>query len=194
MIWSACSKSDPPDGGFDSPVFFIGFEAPPSSGFDLTAGLDGTYLFTQVERSSNGVLVMSGAFSDADCPSGDCPESVKFEFNNEWQENFARPDSIFGIDQSWEYKSPLNDSLYKVTIQWVTPDGSILRSDILPQPQDTSGSLSQFIILDSEPWEMNERGEKTWKMNVEFSCWLWDSVQSQQQRIIGSGVIAVGYR
>lgn len=196
MIWSACSKSDPPGGGFDSPVFSVGFEAPPDSGFGLTAGLNGTYLFTKVEGGtvSNRVLVMSGAFADASCPAGDCPGSVKFEFKNEWLENFVRPDSIFGYDQSWEYQSPLNDTLYNVTIQWVTPEGSVLRSDILPQPQDTSGSLSHFIILDSEPWEMNERGEKTWKMNVDFSCWLFDSIQSQERRIMGSGVIAVGYR
>ncbi|MFN0176269.1 MAG: hypothetical protein ACKVU0_16605 [Saprospiraceae bacterium] len=198
IIWSACSKSEPPDGGFGSPVFSVGIEAPPDSGVGLTAGLDGTYLFTRVERGSDGTspLVMSGAFADASCPAGDCPGSVKFEFTNEWLENFVRPDSIFAIDQSWEYKSPLSDSfaLHTVSIQWVKTDGSVLRSDLLVQPQDTFGSLSYFTILASEPWEVNERGEKTWKMNVDFSCWLLDPIQGQERKVIGSGVIAVGYR
>ncbi|GEM_PF-1085984 len=195
-IWSACCKSEPPDGGFDTPVFSVGFEADSNTTAGMTAGVDGKYLFTRVEQGSDNVLVMSGAFADADCPIGNCPESVKFEFKNEWLENFVRPDSIFAVDQSWEYKSPLSDSfaLHTVVIQWVTPNGSVLRSDQLPQPQDTSGSLSHFIILDSEPWETNERGEKTWKMHVDFSCWLFDSIQNQEQKIMGSGVIAVGYR
>jgi len=190
-IWPACSKDEPPEAGFDTPVFSVGFEADSSSNASLTAGKDGIYLFTRVGPDPFNVLVMSGAFADAGCPTGDCPGSVKFEFRNEWLENFVRPELIFSSDRFWEYKaSPTDSSLNTVAIQWVKPNGNVLRSDRSIQ-LDT---FSHFIILKSEPWETNERGEKTWKMNVDFSCWMFDSTQNQDQKIMGSGVIAVGYR
>jgi len=197
IIWSACSKSDIPDQGSDTPVFMLGFEdSLNGNGYALTAGVGGNYLFTRVDRGSDNVLVMSGAFADAGCPSGDCPGSVKFQFRNTWFENFVLPEEIFGADQSWEYKSPLSDTLalHTVAIQWVTNEGTVLRSDILPQPQDTFGALSHFTILNSEGWETNERGETTWKMKVDFTCWVFDSILGQERRILGNGVIGVGYR
>lgn len=196
LFWSACSTSEPIDGGFDTPVFSISMEIDSNTNTALTAGKDGRYLFTRVERGADDVLVMSGALADASCPEGNCPGSIKFVFRNEWQEDFVRPDVIFAADKFWDYKSPLDDSLAqkKVAVQWILPNGSVLRSDLLPQPQDTFGSLSHFLILDSEPWEINERGETTWKMTIDFTCWMLDSSQNQSQKISGSGVIAVGYR
>jgi len=198
MIWSACSKENVPDSGSDTPVFMVRFEDSISGpGNVFTAGLGRTYLFTRVERGSDNVLVMSGAFADAGCPAGDCPGSLKFQFRNIGVENFVNPIEIFGSDQSWEYKSPLSDSLalHTVSIQWVTQQGAIFRSEIIPQPQDSSGSsLSHFRILNSQLWEINERGEDTWKMEVDFSCLVFDSLQQEERKIIGSGVIAVGYR
>lgn len=202
VIWSACSKPDAPDSGFNTPVFSAAFEDSTfdTTSFAVTAGLNGYYLFTRIEPDSDGptpVLVMSGAFADASCPDGNCPGSLKFEFRNEWLENFVRPDSIFVVDYSLEYKSPQSDSLAlnTVAIQWITPQGKILRTDIGPQPQDTFGNTtSHFIILDSEPWETNERGETTWKMKVKFSCRLFDLLQEPAHQILGSGVIAVSYK
>lgn len=197
LFWSACKKAELPDGSFNDPIFFTAFETD-STGISMTAGKNNTYHFTRVERDTNEVLAMSGAFADASCPTGDCPGSIRFEFRNTNQENFAQPDLIFAGGQSWEYKSPFDTlpSLHKVSIRWVQPNGTILRSDLLLQPQDSSGgSLSHFNILASEPWEQNEHGEMTWKMDVQFSCWLFDSIQQHPEvRIFGGGVIAVGYR
>ncbi|MFN0034230.1 MAG: hypothetical protein ACKVUS_04130 [Saprospiraceae bacterium] len=194
LLWSACSKSEFPSGGFENPVFRTGFEADPPVSW--TAGEGGAYLFTRVEQGEGNVLVMSGAFADAGCPMGDCPGSMRFEFRNEWPESFVRPDSIFKAGKSWTYKSPFDDSLslHTVALQWVMPDGAVFRSDILPQPQDSSGTSPHFNILHSEPWEKNERDEATWKMDVSFSCWLFDTVHQKERKILGSGVIAVGYR
>jgi len=195
MIWSACSKSELPDGGFDSPVFFVGFEADSNMIADMTAGVDGKYLFTRVERGADNVLVMSGAFADASCPTGDCPGSVRFDFRNINTENTTEAASIFEEGTNWEYRPNNNqDTLqhFTVGIRWVTPNGSVLRSDLIPQPQTFDSSF--FRILSSRDWELNERGETTWKMDIDFSCWLFDSIQSQQRKIMGSGVIAVGYR
>jgi hypothetical protein len=192
LIWSACTKSDAPDGGFDTPVFLVGLEADSIGGL-YTAGLDGVYLFTRVERGDDRVLVMSGTFADASCATGSCPGSVRFEFRNANMENFAKPDSLFGIDQFWEYKSPFSDTfaLHTVAIQLVTPSGDVYRSDILPQPQDTS---SRFLIVNSERWESNERGESTWKMDVSFSFSLFSTETFQEKKVLGSGVIGVAYR
>ncbi|MFN0213742.1 MAG: hypothetical protein ACKVT2_05750 [Saprospiraceae bacterium] len=196
LFWSACSTSEPIDAGFDTPVFSISMEIDSNTNTSLTAGKNSVYHFTRVDQGADSILVMSGAFADASCPEGNCPGSVKFVFRNEWQEDFVRPDVIFAADKFWDYKSPLDDSLSleKLAVQWVLPDGTVLRSDQLSQPQDTFGSLSHFVILDSEPWEINERGETTWKMTIDFTCWMLDSIKNEEQKIRGSGVIAVGYR
>lgn len=194
LLWSACSKPEVPVGGFETPIFWLSFGVD-SLVSSKTAGVDGTYLFTSVDRGADGVLVMSGAFTDADCPNGNCPGSIRFEFRNDQAENFVTPGELFRPDQEWAYKSPLSDSLalHTVAIQWVTPEGNVLRSDLIPQPSDTF-FMSKFRILNSEPWEKNERGESTWKMELFFTSWLFDTLQGQERRITGSGVIAVGYR
>lgn len=194
IVWSACSKSDLPGDGSETPVFSVGLDGDTIGGA-FTAGLNGIYLFTRVERGADNVLVMSGAFADASCPAGNCPGSVRFEFRNATQESNALPLEIFGIDQFWEYKSPLSDTfaLHTVAIQLITPSGEVFRSDILPQSQDTS-FVPRFLIEDSESWEMNERGELTWKMNVNFNCSLYSTASFLEKQMFGAGVIAVAYR
>ncbi len=192
IIWSACTKSDAPDNIVEVPVFNVRIDSVNGDTTRMTAGQNGVYLFTNVKRGSDSVLVMSGAFADSDCPAGDCPGSVKFEFRNIHEENFVEPGFIFDPGQEWAYHSFLDSfGLQTVTIRWGTPDGSILSTFPIPQNQDSS---VYFNILNSEPWEPNERGEKTWKMEVEFSCWMVDSMQGLIRRVSGDGMIAVGYR
>lgn len=192
VFWSACSKTDIPGDGSETPVFSVGMDGD-SIGASYTAGLNGIYLFTRVEQGDDRVLVMSGTFADASCATGNCPGSVRFEFRNVNQENSALPIEIFGIDQFWEYKSPLSDTfaLHTVAIQLITAYGEVFRSDIFPQ--DTS-FISSFLIEDAEPWENNERGELTWKMKVNFNCALFSTETFQEKEVFGSGVIAVAYR
>ncbi len=195
MIWSACSKSYLPDPVKEHPVFSITLTGELGDTM-LTAGKNNTYLFTRFERGLDEVLVMTGSFADVSCPMGDCPSSVRFEFRNINQENnVAEPGLIFQEGENWELSSipdSTNLQLNTVAVQWVTRFGQKFRSDYLTQPSDSS---SYFHILNSEPWETNERGETTWKMDVDFSCKVIDSFQQNPAlRIFGSGVIAVGYR
>lgn len=194
MIWSACSTSAIPDPGLENPVFSVFIEGDSSTN-QMVAGQAGIYLFTRVERGNDGVIVMSGSFANADCPSGDCPGSLRFEFRNVHQDNFVEPTVLFQDGSSWMFKSPASPdslALHTVAVQWVKSDGSILRSDGLQQPPDSLQIY--FNIHASEPWELNELGEKTWKMDLDFSCWLFDSVLHQESKVSGGGTIAVGYQ
>ena len=194
LIWSACSKSEIPKGGIEDPVFSMVIQPDSGDSAAFIAGQKGIYLFTNVEYGADKVLAMSGAFADASCPSGDCAGSVGFEFRNINSEDFSEPSLIFGPGFLWLFKNPELDPPFfrTVAIQWIQPGGKMLRSDIIQQPNFQDSSY--FHVLSSEPWDLNEKGETTWKMNVEFSCWMFDSVLTKEQRIYGSGVIAVGYQ
>lgn len=193
MTWSACQKSEIPPGGTEDPVFSLSIGNTIDSN-QLTAGVNGIYLFTKVDRGADEVLVMSGAFADADCPDGDCPGSVQFVFRSENTEpGVPEPQYVFGPNFPWAFKSPEVDTpfLRTVTIQWVRDDGVLLRSDFVPQPDSLT---TYFKVLGSSDWELNEKGEKTRKMDVDFACWMWDSIQGFGTKVFGTGVIAVGYR
>ena len=192
MIWSACSKSEYPDNGSEDPVFWVEM-ADTSTAVNLTAGEGGTYLFTQVNRGRDEVLTMSGGFADADCPTTDCPYSLRFEFRNESIENTVQPELIWAESQDWSFRSPDDSVSFKtVSIQWVDSTGVLLRSDLIDQSSSPVNTF--FQILASEPWEPNENGVQTWKMKVSFSCRLSDSLQLNTKQVFGNGVIAVGYQ
>lgn len=193
VIWSACSRPDNPDPVDETPVFSLAITSD-STDTSWTAGVNGRYLFTRVNRGADNVLVMSGAFADASCPTGDCPGSFRFEFRNSTTENFAEPQALFFDGASWDYRSNFNDPpwLKTVAVQWVKPNGVLLRSDFSPQPIDSFNNY--FNVLGGERWEANELGDSTWKMDVNFSCWLYDSIHTQETRVFGTGTIAVGYK
>lgn len=192
-LWlAACTSVEPPPtGGSQDPVFSADYFTD-SSSMVLKAGENGIYLFTRVDIEDS-VLLMSGTFSAADCPEGNCPGSLKFEFRNTTFEPFVElPAEIFGPNYPWQWKTPQTDppGPGTVAIQWVDSEGFVFRSDWFTGFQDSLG----LRILDSEPWEVNERGEDTWKMDVEFGCWLKDTARQREQYLLGSAVIAVGYR
>jgi hypothetical protein len=193
VIWSACSKSDIPDGGSNNPVFWLRLEAEGADTAFYNAGLDNVYLYSEVNRGADQVLVMSGTFANVDCPNSSCPGSARFDFRNLSSEpSVTEPNFLFGPDFKWIYKTPpVNQPFFgTVAIRWVTPSGNIYKSEL---SQDSTFS-STFKVLESEPWELNERGETTWKMNISFSCLAQDSMQNQERYLTGNGVIAVGYR
>jgi len=193
VIWSACSKSDILDGGSGDPVFWLRLNVEAGDSASFTAGLNNIYLYSEVNQDSDQVLVMSGTFADVTCPGSNCPGTARFDFRNTSIEpSLSEPNSLFGPDFNWVYKSPMISPPFfgTVAIRWVTPSGNIFTTDF--SAQDSTNF--KFKILDSEPWELNERGENTWKMNVNFSCLALDSMQNQERLLTGSGVIAVGYR
>lgn len=178
---SACSDADFPGDVIEDPVFRVN-----SSLLYRTAGVNDTYLFTKMETDSGNVLVFSGTFADVDCPAGDCPNSMAFIFRHPDPDSSIVPDSIFKVDQPWMYRDPFGSSMRRITIRWVNTEGDAYRSDLMFQSSD-----AYFNILESEPWENNENGEKTWKMTVEFSCRL--SQPSDTVNLEGIAVIAVAY-
>lgn len=74
-----------------------------------------------------------------------------------------------------------------VAIQWVDDQGNVWRSDRKPQL-----SATQFNVSASEPYELNEKGQKTQKMTVTFKCTLY-SPGGEMLPFEGTGVIAVAY-
>lgn len=192
-LWlAACTSVEPPPpGGSQDPVFWADYSTDSFSN-GLVAGKNGIYLFTRAEIVDN-VLLMSGAFSGVTCPEGNCPGSLKFEFRNTDSVPFVEfPSEIFGPNYPWEWKTPQTSppAPGTVAVQWVNSEGFVFRSDWFTGVQDSL----RLRILDSEPWEANERGEDTWKMDVEFGCWVKDTVRQREQYLQGSAVIAVGYR
>ncbi|HOY06688.1 MAG TPA: hypothetical protein PLO67_14870 [Saprospiraceae bacterium] len=82
LFWSACSNRDfPPDMPAD-PVFTTQFTVDGEIQ-SLEAGVEDIYLFTRFEKDDANVLVLGGTFAQADCPAGDCPGSLTFEFRND---------------------------------------------------------------------------------------------------------------
>ncbi len=191
VIWSACSKSDIPDGGSGNPVFWLRMNAEGADTAFYTAGLNNVYLYTEINRDTDEVLVMSGTFADVNCPNSTCPGSARIDFRNiSIEPSVSEPNFLFGPDFQWIYKSPsVNPPFFgTVAIRWVTPSGNIYKSS------NDSLSNSTFKVLESEPWEPNERGEATRKMLINFSCAARDSMQNQEYYLTGTGVIAVGIR
>lgn len=194
VIWSACSKSEIPDSGSGDPVFWLNLNVEGGDSALFTAGKDQIYLYTAFNRDTSEVQVMSGTFADVNCPSSTCPGSARFDLRSESVEpNISEPYFLFGPDFDWKYKSPSTNPPFfgTVAIRWVTPSGNVFKSDASFSNDSTFAS---FKILKSEPWEANERGETTWKMDVSFSCMVLDSMLNQDRFLTGNGVIGVSYR
>jgi hypothetical protein len=77
--------------------------------------------------------------------------------------------------------------LGQVAIQWVDAQGTVWRSDRAKQTQG-----AQFQVLSSEPYEANEKGQKTYKMTLRYRCSLY-SPALQAREFGGTAVIGVAY-
>ncbi len=124
LIVIACSKSKAPT-GFEDPVFMVTYE----DSVTVTAGLDGIYHFTKLALGDDDVYTSISTFSDAGCPEGDCPGSLRFEFRRT-----AITDSLFSGGQ---YKYTLPDSLapapyaYAVELGWADIFNNFLNHKLL---------------------------------------------------------------
>lgn len=75
----------------------------------------------------------------------------------------------------------------EVAIQWIDAEGRAWRSDAGIQE-----STAFFVVTESTPYEKNEKGDDTRKMQVSFECRLFDA-NGEARDFFGSGVIAVAY-
>lgn len=93
----------------------------------------------------------------------------------------------FRVDNILPPADPLQ--LGSVLIRWVDENDTVWESFRGAQPVS-----SYFEILSSENYELNENGQKTRKMEVAFSCLLFNANNHSESRPInGTAVIAVAY-
>ena len=100
-----------------------------------------------------------------------------------------RKTADFGYTVQHIVSSP--DTLYlnRINIRWVDEDGRTWESRLGVQTPDAT-----FQILSSTPYDLNENGVKTRKMEVSFSCRLYNDLEPLLSRVVeGTAVIAVGY-
>jgi hypothetical protein len=139
----ACKKTEAPDGG-NIPVFSVAYTV--DSSYTITAGLNDVYLFTRFATELE-VFTSTNSFTAVDCPAGDCPGSLTFEFRES-----AAMDSLF-VPGMYRYTLP--DSLskiitsYNVLFSWgdefqVFPEQSITISG---NTQYTFNSPQQSALL-----------------------------------------------
>ncbi len=97
LLWTACKKEEQPPPLSEDPVFMVEFDLDTITGQSqlLTAGLDGVYLFTRF-MADGQEITCAGSFAKSDCPDGDCPRSLTFEFRSELTDVFE-PDSVFHL-------------------------------------------------------------------------------------------------
>ncbi len=74
-----------------------------------------------------------------------------------------------------------------VTIQWTDDNRKIWRSDQGPQQAN-----STFKVLETKLYELNEQGQPTWQMQVDFTCILYNQ-NGQHIPFVGKGLIAVAH-
>ena len=81
-----------------------------------------------------------------------------------------------------------SDSLQfgRVAIQWTDSQGKVWRSDRGTQP------VSKFQVIETAPYDLNEKGDYTRQMIVSFSCLLYDD-NGASRPFSGEGRIGVAY-
>lgn len=75
-----------------------------------------------------------------------------------------------------------------IALQWTDALGQVWRSDQGPQEPNMV-----FQVLEMGPYELNEQGQKTWQMQVSFTCQLYSLNTGERIVFAGKGHIAVAY-
>jgi len=81
LLWSACQKGALPPSSSDVPVFIVGFSTDSINDQSVTAGQNEVYLFTSYFTEGQEIF-SAGTFAKEDCPGGNCPGSLTFEFRH----------------------------------------------------------------------------------------------------------------
>ncbi|TNE64833.1 MAG: hypothetical protein EP344_03405 [Bacteroidetes bacterium] len=115
LLFHACSP-DAPEPVTEDPVFSISYVLNGQTG-QITAGLDGVYLFTRAEKDLDSVWQCSGSFADVGCLSANCPGSFRFtwrstqpadNFDATWQTGIFPYYRLGANPDSQEYQVNLN--------------------------------------------------------------------------------------
>jgi hypothetical protein len=81
------------------------------------------------------------------------------------------------------------DSLHlsHVVVEWRDAEGNLYSSGKMDQPQ-----TSEFKVLDVEEYALNESGQKTRKLTVQFSCWVSNGFRNIELKNV-SGTFAIAH-
>ena len=188
MCWSACSVKDDglPPNIQEPPYFSVSYQADMLAEQTVIAGEEGAYLFTDYSTGSNDVVTCTGTFAKVQCQTDTCAGRLRFEFRNAQIGSVVFADTLF---QLGDHALFFNDTLQLATVvlRWTDQSGQVWRSDLGPQEP----GFSNFQVLATQPYELNEQGQKTWQILVNFVCRLYrDGVSIP---FSGQGRIAVGY-
>lgn len=137
FLWGACQRVELPPNLPGDPVFTTQFTLE-GAGFEINAGVEDSYLFTRYENGSANVLVMSGSFAPSNCPLGNCPGSLRFEFRNNQTGTIVNPEALFSngaksywgsltatTDTIWRLTFSTPDTMYYQSFQWSVDNGSL---------------------------------------------------------------------
>lgn len=183
LFVQACKKEVDVIDGFTEPVFKASYMALGlTDTVELQAGVENVYHFTGY-RYTKEYMYCTGAFAPALCPAADCPGSLRFEVRNLGSGQVVET-SLFEPRTLPYYQRDIEGN---AVIIWVDPQGREWRSDLRKQE-----SISSFRIVRSEAYANNEKGEKTWKMEVEFSCALYLETGGEIA-FKGNATLAVAY-
>lgn len=184
-LFLACQKEEGPDlPGSPDPVFSVGYRVDNSDTATLIAGVNRIYHFTDFRNDD--VLVALGFFAPVSCPDGSCPGSLHFELRNNQSGNVFNTKLL--NPQTLQYKTPTRkDSLHLVSIVWIDLIGQRWESNLVEQD-----NAAFFDIVASEPYDLNEKGQRTQKIYARYACRLGMAGGIQTRLFKGMGTIAVG--
>lgn len=190
-LWYGCSKEPAAPSGSPDPVFTAKFMVD-SAAYNISAGVDGYYMFTGYHVDPYESFVSTGRFAIVDCATDSCPKNLQVEFRESKKDQTPSPNSLFR-EGEYFYTDSTNffqlDSMITVAIQWIDEQGNILRSDNLAQPQS-----SNFVVNSVEAYQKNTNGQPTKKLTVDFSCRISNFTHTIVKHISGKLITAAAYK
>ena len=117
---------------------------------------------------------------DAGCQAITTLSNLPDDTGNQWISSTGAEISISGLQNSQEQSG--------ISIDWTDGSGNQFSSINFDQPGD-----SYFKILDIEPYELNENGQQTLKLTIDFRCLLigQNSPSQEPMDFTGSGTIGI---
>jgi len=189
LCWASCklSSDDTPIDELDPPYFSITYQVDNQAGKAVVAGVDNIYLYTDYSIAGDDVITCTGTFSPVQCLADSCADRLHFEFRNNQIGSVVLTGSTF---HAGTYAFTHNDStglqLGTVALEWTDANGQLWRS------RQGSQTGSVFEVIEAQPYELNEQGQNTWQLQVNYVCRLYND-SGADLVFSGKGRLAVAY-
>lgn len=187
LLFFGCAKDFSENVQSDMPVFMADFSVSDSS-YQLIAGKDNYYMFTDYYMDALQVLTAVGSFSKTTCVDSVCPKTLRFEIRNtDLSATFFNTNSVANNFTFYQDVASLDSlQLGRATITWTDWEGTEWKTNSGQQ-----GLNSYFNILSVLPYESNEKNQATYLLEVNFKGLLYNALGAFVP-IQGAGVIAIG--